>query len=124
MRPYAKDSMEETRQFSLRDETAEARIILKPAYHALQEKGYDPINQLVGYLLSGDPLILLTIRMPAIRYVSLNATKSWRNWCALTYPENKEYGGKMVERRKLGRSGLVVSRLCLGTLTIGPLQLI
>lgn len=50
-----KDSMEETRQFSLRDETAEARIILKSVYHALQEKGYDPINQLVGYLLSGDP---------------------------------------------------------------------
>ena len=24
-------------------------------YHALQEKGYNPINQLVGYILSGDP---------------------------------------------------------------------
>ena len=23
-------------------------------YHALQEKGYDPINQIIGYLLSGD----------------------------------------------------------------------
>ncbi|MHC5248976.1 IreB family regulatory phosphoprotein [Enterococcus sp. HY326] len=24
-------------------------------YHALEEKGYNPINQIVGYLLSGDP---------------------------------------------------------------------
>lgn len=23
-------------------------------YHALQEKGYDPINQMIGYILSGD----------------------------------------------------------------------
>ena len=29
--------------------------ILKEVYEALQEKGYNPINQLVGYILSGDP---------------------------------------------------------------------
>lgn len=29
--------------------------ILKLVYRALEEKGYDPYNQLVGYLLSGDP---------------------------------------------------------------------
>ena len=28
---------------------------LKTVYEALQEKGYNPINQIVGYLLSGDP---------------------------------------------------------------------
>ena len=28
---------------------------LKTVYDALEEKGYNPINQLVGYLLSGDP---------------------------------------------------------------------
>ena len=50
-----RDSMEETRQFSLRDEAAEARTVLREVYLALQEKGYNPINQLVGYLLSGDP---------------------------------------------------------------------
>ncbi|HHV06751.1 MAG TPA: IreB family regulatory phosphoprotein [Firmicutes bacterium] len=50
-----KEAMEETRQFSLRDEAAEARTVLRAVYQALQEKGYNPINQLVGYLLSGDP---------------------------------------------------------------------
>lgn len=29
--------------------------ILKEVYEALVEKGYNPINQLVGYILSGDP---------------------------------------------------------------------
>jgi len=29
--------------------------ILKEVYEALKEKGYNPINQLVGYILSGDP---------------------------------------------------------------------
>jgi len=29
--------------------------ILKQVYEALTEKGYNPINQIVGYILSGDP---------------------------------------------------------------------
>jgi len=29
--------------------------ILKTVYEALMEKGYDPINQIAGYILSGDP---------------------------------------------------------------------
>ncbi|MDD2421971.1 MAG: IreB family regulatory phosphoprotein [Heliobacteriaceae bacterium] len=32
-----------------------AKDILHAVYAALKEKGYNPINQLVGYLLSGDP---------------------------------------------------------------------
>jgi uncharacterized protein (UPF0297 family) len=32
--------------------------ILTEVYAALQEKGYDPINQLVGYLMSGDPVYI------------------------------------------------------------------
>ena len=31
------------------------REILNTVYEALQEKGYDPINQLAGYIISGDP---------------------------------------------------------------------
>ena len=29
--------------------------VLKEVYYSLKEKGYDPINQLAGYLMSGDP---------------------------------------------------------------------
>ena len=31
------------------------KAILNDVYNALKEKGYNPINQLVGYLISGDP---------------------------------------------------------------------
>ena len=29
--------------------------VLKEVYKALDEKGYNPVNQIVGYILSGDP---------------------------------------------------------------------
>ena len=38
-----------------RDQNVDAQQILKDVYEALVEKGYNPINQLVGYILSGDP---------------------------------------------------------------------
>jgi len=34
---------------------ASVQEVLLTVYDALQEKGYNPINQIVGYLLSGDP---------------------------------------------------------------------
>ena len=33
----------------------DASTILSHVYRALQAKGYDPVTQLVGYLISGDP---------------------------------------------------------------------
>ena len=38
-----------------KDKSVRAREILKQVYQALVEKGYNPINQIVGYILSGDP---------------------------------------------------------------------
>ncbi len=38
-----------------KDKNTRAREILKEVYQALVEKGYNPINQIVGYILSGDP---------------------------------------------------------------------
>ena len=38
-----------------REENVKSRDILKEVYEALVEKGYNPINQIVGYILSGDP---------------------------------------------------------------------
>ena len=37
------------------EEEMDARAILKEVYEALSEKGYNPIGQIVGYLLSEDP---------------------------------------------------------------------
>ena len=38
-----------------REENTKCKEILKEVYEALVEKGYNPINQIVGYILSGDP---------------------------------------------------------------------
>ena len=38
-----------------KDQVNETRKILVEVYSALKEKGYNPINQLVGYIMSGDP---------------------------------------------------------------------
>lgn len=49
--PHAK-----TQKFSLRENRdQEMKMILSAVYQALIEKGYDPIVQLVGYILSEDP---------------------------------------------------------------------
>ncbi len=47
---------EKTLTFSLKDtKELEAKSILLTVYQALQEKGYNPLNQIVGYILSEDP---------------------------------------------------------------------
>lgn len=48
--------MDYTRKFRLsQDKGDEIKMILTNVYNALQEKGYNPINQIVGYILSEDP---------------------------------------------------------------------
>jgi len=37
------------------DSTEEMKAILASVYRSLSEKGYNPINQIVGYLLTEDP---------------------------------------------------------------------
>ncbi|WP_156202849.1 IreB family regulatory phosphoprotein [Candidatus Syntrophocurvum alkaliphilum] len=46
----------ETVSFKL-DKEGEEKVyqLIKTVYEALEEKGYNPINQLVGYMISGDP---------------------------------------------------------------------
>ena len=49
-------NFEETMMFKVENEEInDASIIIKKVCQALSEKGYNPINQLVGYLLSVDP---------------------------------------------------------------------
>ena len=47
---------EETMFFNVDKEKGDkSKEILKQVYVALKDKGYNPINQIVGYILSGDP---------------------------------------------------------------------
>lgn len=48
--------MEKTMKFHFQgDRDVSPKDVLEHVYKALQEKGYDPIHQLVGYLISGEP---------------------------------------------------------------------
>ncbi|MCP3030405.1 IreB family regulatory phosphoprotein [Halobacillus sp. A1] len=50
-------SMDKTMRFNFSEEPfdEDVRTLLLSVHNSLQEKGYNPINQIVGYLLSGDP---------------------------------------------------------------------
>lgn len=49
-------AFEETMKINLEfDKAKEVRDIVTQVYEALKIKGYDPISQIVGYILSGDP---------------------------------------------------------------------
>lgn len=49
-------SQENTSLFKVQEiDTEMTRQILKEVYEALEERGYNPVNQIVGYLISGDP---------------------------------------------------------------------
>ncbi len=50
-----------TKKFDVReDANQEMKRILTAVYDALREKGYNPINQIVGYILSEDPTYITT----------------------------------------------------------------
>ena len=52
---------EPTISFSIReDKEGEIKAILTTVYDALRQKGYNPINQIVGYILSEDPTYITT----------------------------------------------------------------
>lgn len=50
------NNIEQTMQFDLtKNKDVLTKTILSEVYDSLQKKGYNPVNQLVGYLISGDP---------------------------------------------------------------------
>lgn len=50
------DQMGETRSFAFPSDTLDsAREVIQYVYEALKAKGHDPIMQMVGYIISGDP---------------------------------------------------------------------
>ncbi len=54
MRPL--NDMDYTRKFSVNlNKDEEIKAVLSSVYNSLREKGYNPINQIVGYILSEDP---------------------------------------------------------------------
>ena len=54
---------DKTMNFSVeRDKSIKTKDVLIQVYSALQKKGYNPINQIVGYILSGDPTYITSYK--------------------------------------------------------------
>ncbi|MCI8497836.1 MAG: IreB family regulatory phosphoprotein [Bacilli bacterium] len=68
--------MYETRLFNVEElETTLVQKTLEEIYDALEERGYNPINQLVGYLLSGDPGYISSYKDSRKKITSLDRAK-------------------------------------------------
>lgn len=58
-----RDDLDQTMYFNKEgDVEPTPQEILRSVYRSLDEKGYDPINQMVGYLISGDPAYITSYR--------------------------------------------------------------
>ncbi len=50
------DKLNLTMKFNLdKDKEKHVQTVIMQVYNSLEEKGYNPINQFIGYILSGDP---------------------------------------------------------------------
>lgn len=69
--------MDKTTSLFTIEELDEAMLAktLKEVYEALEEKGYNPTNQLVGYIMSGDPGYISNHREARAKISKLERTK-------------------------------------------------
>ena len=51
-----------TQFFKVETDTTSVKQILSSVYDALTEKGYNPVNQIVGYIMSGDPTYITSYK--------------------------------------------------------------
>lgn len=49
------ENLGNTQYFKVETPDTGAKVVLASVYEALREKGYNPVNQIVGYIMSGDP---------------------------------------------------------------------
>ena len=64
------------------------RQVLRTVYDALGEKGYNPISQIVGYILSEDPPISPRTTMREALFASWIGMNCYRLWCAVIWMRN------------------------------------
>ena len=68
--------MDKTSLFKVIDtDVIETKEILQEVYDALEERGYNPTNQLVGYLISGDPGYISSYKDARKRIQTIDRTK-------------------------------------------------
>lgn len=57
------ESVSNTQFFKVEVEQVDSvKTIIEEVYNALSEKGYNPVNQIVGYIMSGDPTYITSYK--------------------------------------------------------------
>ena len=68
--------MQTTRLFKVDEfESGFIKVTLKEVIDALDERGYNPINQIVGYLMSGDPGYISNHKEARTKITNIDRTK-------------------------------------------------
>lgn len=71
-----------TKPFATVSNRAQIREILSSVYDSLMLKGYNPINQLVGYILSEDPTYITNYNNARSLICRIDRDELRRSWCA------------------------------------------
>lgn len=59
----ANENLGNTQYFSVKSEPElSVKDVLRVVYQAMEEKGYNPVNQIVGYIMSGDPTYITSYK--------------------------------------------------------------
>lgn len=59
----ANDNLGNTQYFSVKSEPEiSVKDVIRVVYNAMAEKGYNPVNQIVGYIMSGDPTYITNFK--------------------------------------------------------------
>ena len=94
------DQFNDTMRFQLENAVSmNAHDILMSVYGSLKEKGYDPINQIVGTCSRATRPTSPATATRATSSASSNATSCWRSWCVPTCwtKNNDGSGGKRAQ---------------------------
>ena len=76
---------DKTMTFSVNDDKErEMRETLLTVYNALKEKGYNPVSQIVGYILSEDPTYITTHHNARSLIRRIDGTSCSRRWSKIT----------------------------------------
>ena len=63
MQNFENDNLGNTQYFRVETEPETGvKVVLSTVYEALTEKGYNPVNQIVGYIMSGDPTYITSYK--------------------------------------------------------------
>ena len=89
--------MDETQKLSISEMNREvAQTILDDVYLALEEKGYNPVTQMVGYIMSGDPSYITSHRNARVLIRKMERDELLEELVKV-YAENRLQGGKYAE---------------------------